>query len=160
MFSKVMSLSICLSVLLACKNVSANNLKQHKNNYKVVATDLLKSIKSKEDIRIVKDKAMKTIELALPVLAAYGKKHPKCKVLTDFIIQNKESIISLTPSQLELNYHDGAALPKFDEECYDIKELVVHPATVVSLSREELNAEKWNQMFDEIEEVLGHFETL
>ena len=160
MLSKVFSLAIILSTLGACKNVSHYDLSKSKKEYQVAASQLLDSIEKKKDSKTIRVQALKTIELAVPVLSSYGQKHPNCEVLTNFIIKKKGEMVKLTPAQLEDMYHEGNALPKYDEECHDIKELVVHPATVVSLLNGKLTKESYEQMFDEIEEVLGHFETL
>ena len=160
MFSKVIPLTICLILTMACKNVSKYDLTHYKMEYKVVATQLLDSIKVKKDVETVRKEALKTIELAVPVLKEYARKYPNCAVLTDFITEKKNEMIQLTPAQLENDYQDGNALPKYDEDCHDIKELIVHPATVISLLNQKVTKESWNQMYDEIEEVLGHFETL
>ena len=67
----------------------------------------------------------------------------------------------LKPGQLETGYHEEQELPSFPDECHDLKELIVHPATVVSLARICSRFKKAKaQMKDEIEEVIGHFESL
>jgi len=60
--------------------------------------------------------------------------------------------------QIERDYHDGEALPKSADHCYNAKELVVHPATVVILAKKKISSKTREQMLAEIDEVIAHLD--
>lgn len=162
MLSKVIiisTLSAFSMATMSCNDKAANL--GAKAEYHSASKELLYKIEKSSDREVISKAAKKVADLASPVLDELVAKNKKCGGIAKFIQEKKLSMYDLKPSQLELDYHDGGALPKFPDECHDLKELIVHPATVVSLAKyaPELTKAK-AQMRDEIEEVILHFEAL
>ena len=69
---------------------------------------------------------------------------------------------SLSLAEIESKWHEGEALPEdADTVCMEAKELVVHPSTVVILSKDNFtSAKNKEQMSDELNEVIEHMSEL
>tara|TARA_B100000886_G_scaffold335856_1_gene293664 strand:- start:407 stop:895 length:489 start_codon:yes stop_codon:yes gene_type:complete len=162
MLSKVFIVSIIIGTLGSVSACSGHKADLGaKANYHSASKELIRTITTSNDAEVIKKAAMNVADLASPVLDQLTAKNKKCAQISDFIQKKKTEMYDMTPSQLESNYHDGKALPSFPEECHDLKELIVHPATVVSLAKYSKDlAKAKEQMKDEIEEVIGHFESL
>jgi len=97
------------------------------------------------------------IKLAVPIMKFKVKQMPECGKMLNFVMSNRVSMQNLTHPQIEDKFHEGTSLPKgFPAKCLDSKELIVHPATVVILSRGTIDKKSKESMHDEIEEVLEH----
>ncbi len=72
----------------------------------------------------------------------------------------KNSLKTISHESLEKDYHHDGALPKAPAECYHTKDLFIHPATVIVLTRDDpsLNDTTKSSINAEISEVLGHTE--
>ena len=163
MLSKQISILSIIFTLISCAshNKAVSGYKAYKPAYKKVASELVAAINSgksskSELIRL----SEQTMAKARPILTAFSKENPKCEALVSFMLENEKSMKSLTPEKIETDYHDGGALPKFADECHDIKEILIHPATVISLANHRSLKQSKEQMFDEMEEVLSHLDTL
>lgn len=162
MLSKAIIISLITVNSVACVACSDKTVNLGaKANYHSASKELLHKIEKSLDRAEISAAAKKVADLATPVLTELVAKNKKCSEIASFIQKKKLSMYDLKPSQLEADYHDGGALPTFPDECHDLKELIVHPATVVSLAKyaPELTKVK-AQMKDEIEEVILHFEAL
>ena len=162
MFRKVIISSVCIS-FIACSSNQGNlsQLSESKSTYKISANKLVKVIR---DVRSTKtdliSASLDTIKVARDVFKDYAKVHPQCENLINFMLKNEKKVLTLKPDKLESDYHDGDALPEHDDKCHDIKELIVHPATVVSLAKFKNLENSREQMFDEMDEVLSHLDAL
>ena len=67
---------------------------------------------------------------------------------------------NISHDTLERDYHHDGALPKAPGECYHTKDLFVHPATVIVLTRDDpsLSVATKSSINAEITEVLMHTE--
>ena len=162
MLSKVITIftmSVIFSVSVACNDkVSTLGAKA---KYHSASKELLFKIDRSNDRTEIAKAAKLVADLATPVLSELVSKNKKCQGISSFIQKKKVSMYDLKPSELEVGYHEGAELPAFPDDCHDLKELIVHPATVVSLAKYAPDLKKAKaQMKDEIEEVIGHFEAL
>lgn len=72
----------------------------------------------------------------------------------------KDELTSIPLAILERDYHHDGALPKAPVECYHVKDLFVHPATVTVLTRDDpaLGDATRNSIKAEIAEVIAHTE--
>lgn len=160
MLSKLPSI-FSLFLLLSCTSTGDKRYTALKADYKTSAEELVGLINSKNpgksELILLSEK---TMAKARPILKEFTKMKPQCAKLVEFMIANESAMKNLTPSVLESDYHEGEALPKFSDECHDIKEILVHPATVISLAKHKSIKESKEQMFDEMEEVLSHLDTL
>ena len=162
MFSKVIISLILMSFMsttIACNDKKV--MIGPKAEYHSASQELLHKISKLESRESISDAAKKVSDLATPLLKDLVAKKPKCAEIASFIQKKKLEMYDLKPVQLEADYHEGAVLPTFPDECHDLKELIVHPATVVSLVKYTSDISKVKErMRDEIEEVMMHFEAL
>lgn len=157
----LISLTIAAMMLTSCANnaTKTSKLNQLVDSYNAQAKNIIKNNKKKASKKLLLSDAKGLINKATPILMAYSKRYPQCKSFLTGVINSAEKMQKLNLSQIEKQYHEGAALPKSDDICYDAKELIVHPATVVILSKmKKLGKDERGQITDEIEEVLGHLE--
>jgi len=149
-----------ISVSCSTTNYKSSELNNMVDSYNEQAKGLIVKNRAKKlNKSAVLNDAKGLIEKAGPILMAYSKKYPQCETFLKGIINSAPKMQKLSLPQIEKMYHEGEALPKSDEICYDAKELIVHPATVVILAKKKrLNKDQRGQITDEIEEVLGHLE--
>ena len=63
---------------------------------------------------------------------------------------------TLTLEEIERDYHADGALPEAPDFCYHAKDLIVHPATVILLTREPDSELTRGRIGAEIQEVRAH----
>ena len=85
---------------------------------------------------------------------------PQCDVYLTKTLELKNSLQKISHDTLEKDYHLDGALPKAPGECYHTKDLFVHPATVLVLTRDDpsLSETTKTSINAEIIEVLAHTE--
>ena len=85
---------------------------------------------------------------------------PQCDEYLAKTLMLKNNLQEISLENLEKDYHHDGALPKAPGECYHTKDLFVHPATVIVLTRDNpvLNEAIKSSIHDEITEVLAHTE--
>jgi hypothetical protein len=90
-----------------------------------------------------------------------GKKKAICRSYFNFVDSRFEEMMTLTLNEIEVGYHEGEKLPETEDECFAVKELVVHPATVFILSKPtQHSSDTRERMKAEIDEVLEHLNLL
>lgn len=67
-----------------------------------------------------------------------------------------DRLSSIDVDELERDYHADGALPQAPGFCYNAKDLLVHPATVVVLARSGDGPEVHRRMAAEMREALTH----
>ena len=85
---------------------------------------------------------------------------PQCDTYLAKTLELKNTLQDISHATLEKDYHLDGALPKAPAECYHTKDLFVHPATVVVLTRDDptLSSETKTSISAEITEVIAHTE--
>ena len=152
---------ILVLLFTSCSTLEKNNYDEAKSDYKKAADKLVSMVNSSDSSKSsIMEQSLLTIDLAKPLMNGYAKRFSNCKILTDFILSKENDILNSTPEKLEVNYHEGNSLPDFDPDCHDIKEVIVHPATVYSLAKFKNLKDSKEQMIDEMEEVLMHLDSL
>ncbi len=154
---KSLCMALCLLFISSC---ASKSIHKDVDQYKEVAERLIMNNDKGAEPMVLKQDAVELINLAKPILKKYTAKNPQCNELLSHIIAKSTFMQNLTLSEIEDKFHDGNGLPKADETCYEPKELIVHPSTVVILSKSKLTTEGREQIKDEIEEVLGHLDIL
>lgn len=149
---------ILISALVMLSACASKPIHKNLSTYEEVAKRLVENNKKGAKASVLKNDAVELIELAKPILNAYGTKNPTCKTLLNHIVSKSTYMQNISLSEIEDKFHDGNGLPKASETCYEPKELIVHPSTVVILSKKKLNKESREQINDEIEEVLAHLD--
>ena len=130
-------------------------------DYEIAAKKLLTNLKNETSkAEEISDRAKELLLLSEDVINSARFRLPQCdEYLTKTMIL-KDILETISLESLEKDYHHDGALPKAPAECYHTKDLFVHPATVVVLTRDDpsLNDATKSSINVEILEVLGHTE--
>ncbi len=154
---KIFALLLIFTVVSCATKNSHNDF----TTYKVAAESFIKLNKNGADSQALNLAAKNLISLANPIINDFKTKYPDCSELLSFVQDNQESMTKLSHEEIERQFHEGESIPQTDNEnCYDPKELIVHPATVVILSRNKMSKDTRVSMTDEISEVLDHMEEI
>ena len=129
--------------------------------YEEEAKSLLKEL-SKENLNNnkVRKKSKELTQKGIYLLKIFNKTLPKCDKYFAAIKKAAHIIPNLKLDQIEKDYHADGALPEnTNANCYHVKDLVVHPATVYAMAKNGLlkDLESFNSAKHEIEEVIAHF---
>ena len=158
------SLLVLILVLISsCAMFSSDKKDLNKNIslYKAKANELVINIKGKKSFGQIRTMSNELLKLGGLVISGYQEKDKTCKAYLEKVLEAQAKMLTLKLEEIEGQYHEGAALPETDKDlCITAKELVVHPATVVILSRLEDNASNRESMEEELKEVINHVEEL
>jgi len=130
-------------------------------DYEIEANKLISALHSPDaNAKDINHKALKLLNLSEVVIESARFRLPQCDDYLTKALALKNELETITHANLEKDYHHDAALPKAPAECYHTKDLFVHPATVVVLTRDDpsLNDVTKSSINAEITEVLGHTE--
>ena len=128
--------------------------------YEIEANKLIDSLEVGADSQTLSSNATALISLSETVIESARFRLPQCDEYLSKTIAIKNEIKDISHERLEKGYHLDGELPKAGEECYHTKDLFIHPATVVVLTRDdpELGTETKESIKAEITEVLAHTE--
>lgn len=130
-------------------------------DYEISARKLIANLDSETiNSDSLNQQATKLLALSETVIDSAQFRLPQCKEYLTKSLALKRLLKTITHEALESDYHHDAALPKAPAECYHTKDLFVHPATVIVLTRDDptLNETTRTSINNEIAEVLGHLE--
>ena len=104
--------------------------------------------------------ASQLLTLSEDVISSAQFRLPQCKEYLEQTLVLKNQLQTITHESLEKDFHHDGALPKAPMECYHTKDLFVHPATVIVLTRDDpsLSDTTKQSITAEITEVLAHTE--
>ena len=130
-------------------------------DYRAGIKQQLKDIKSgsAEDIR----KSAKALtDMGVEIAKAFIKKNKVCEDHVGDAIAAASEMMKISSEEIERDYHHGKKLAKTkNSQCYNAKDLIVHPATNVVLARENgvaLTPSVRDEMRKEIIEVKRHLD--
>ncbi len=128
--------------------------------YEIEANKLIDSLEEGASSQDLSSQASNLINLSETVIESARFRLPQCDEYLSKTIAIKDEIEVISHDRLEKGYHLDGELPKAGEECYHTKDLFIHPATVVVLTRDdpELNKNTKDSIKAEIAEVLAHTE--
>lgn len=100
------------------------------------------------------------LNLSLKVFDSARFRLPQCDAYLAQTMVLTKQLNSISHESLENNFHHDGALPEAPAECYHAKDLLVHPATVLVLTRDDpgLSQATRTSIDGEISEVLTHLE--
>ncbi len=130
-------------------------------DYEIAAKKLINDLESKEsNAKSISEQAKKLLNLSEDVIVSAQFRLPQCAEYLAKTLALKNQLDDMSHDTLEKDYHHDGALPKAPSECYHTKDLFVHPATVIILTRDDpsLNSTTKSSINAEITEVLGHTE--
>jgi|TARA_B110000196_G_scaffold104701_1_gene90949 hypothetical protein len=127
--------------------------------YEIEAKKLVSNLNNSSSADIRKQ-ASTLLELSENVISSAQYRLPQCDEYLAKTLMLKNNLQEISLENLEKDYHHDGALPKAPGECYHTKDLFVHPATVIVLTRDNpvLNEAIKSSIHDEITEVLAHTE--
>lgn len=107
------------------------------------------------------------VEKGNPILTRIAALEKDCKSTLEKVVADSTKMQALKFEEIETQYHQGKALPKAENDlCYEVKEFVVHPATVTVLARKKaskdgsLSKETRDAMDAELAELAYHLENV
>ncbi len=130
-------------------------------DYEIAAKKLITNLETNDsNVETINEQANTLLELSETIIDSAQFRLPQCKEYLAKSLLLKSQLQDISHDKLEKDYHHDAALPKSAPECYHTKDLFVHPATVIVLTRDDpsLNEETKLSIEAEISEVLGHLE--
>ena len=129
--------------------------------YKAKANELVLNIKGKKPFGQIRTMSNELLKIGGLVISGYRERDKSCNDYLNKVLEAQAKMLTLKLEEIEGQYHEGSALPETDKDlCITAKELVVHPATVVILSRLEDNSANRESMEEELKEVINHVEEL
>ena len=132
-------------------------------DYEFAAKKLVDSLNDKTiNAEKINYQANKLLTLSEDVIDSARFRLPQCDEYLAKTLILKDSLKTISHDSLENDYHRDGALPKAPGECYHTKDLFVHPATVIVLTRDDpgLGEKTIGSINAEITEVLAHTEVV
>ncbi len=133
------------------------------SKYEIKARQLVNSLNDNDlDTAVVNLDANELLTLSKSVIESAIFRLPQCDEYLGKTMALESSLMTISHESLEKDYHHDGALPIAPAECYHMKDLFVHPATVMILVRDDnsLNQDTRNIIANEINEVLSHTEVV
>lgn len=132
-------------------------------DYEIAAKKLIRDLKKDSTKAIdTSNQAKALLDLSENIINSAQYRLPQCDEYLAKTLLLKNSLQEISHASLEKDYHHDGALPKAPAECYHTKDLFVHPATVIVLTRDDpaLNETTRASINAEISEVLAHTEVV
>ena len=129
--------------------------------YEIEAKKIIAKLHTKEvNADDIQQKAKKLLGLSEIIIDSARFRLPQCDDYLAKALVLKNRLNKISHTALEKDYHLDGALPKAPGECYQTKDLFVHPATVIILTRDDptLNDATKSSINAEITEVIAHTE--
>ncbi len=129
-------------------------------NYEILAKKLVRMTASGADSVAIRSRATELLELSETVIDSARFRLPQCDEYLRKATDLRDVLANISHARLETDYHHDGALPSAPAECYHAKDLFVHPATVLVLTRDDpaLKDDTKTSITAEINEVLAHTE--
>jgi len=130
-------------------------------DYEIAAKKLIVNLDNESTKAIdISKQAKALLDLSVNVINSAQYRLPQCDEYLAKTLLLKDNLQTISHASLEKDYHHDGALPKAPGECYHTKDLFVHPATVIVLTRDDpgLNEKTKTSINVEISEVLAHTE--
>jgi hypothetical protein len=129
-------------------------------NYEIEAKKLVRMANSGADQQSINSQASKLLDLSEVVIDSARFRLPQCDEYLAKSTALRDSLSDISHERLEQDYHHDGALPEAPAECYHAKDLFVHPASVLVLTRDDpgLTTDTRSSITAEITEVLAHTE--
>ena len=130
-------------------------------DYEIIAKKLVHSLEQDAiNADEINAQANKLLTLSENVIDSARFRLPQCDEYLAKTLAIKDHLNDISHDALEKDYHHDGTLPKAPGECYHTKDLFVHPATIILLTRDDpkLSIKTKSSINAEITEVLAHTE--
>lgn len=145
--------SIVLAVMFSAQSLASDWQKYHDVAVNVVEqSDSLAWEKIQEDSETL-------VVLAKTMLGAFVAKNPACADYVNSALSQTSTMLNASLEEIERDFHaDGKLPPMKKPECYHAKDLLVHPATAVVITKTLDASNRSRKMVKhELVEVIEHF---
>ncbi len=131
-------------------------------SYEFEASKLVDLVNEKQSREPIDMQAQRLIALSEEVLDWARFRLVQCEDYLHKSLELKDLLGEISHDALEKDYHHDGKLPEAPPECYHMKDLFVHPATVIVLTRDDpsLRDQTRESIKAEITEVLAHTEVV
>lgn len=151
---RITALCLVLACPLACQTTSAD--RSDIERYQTGALALLDDLAAGQPLTRIRDRAQHLSELSQTILGDFAVRYPPCGRYLNGALGVMKKLDTLTLEEIERDYHADGALPDAPDFCYHAKDLIVHPATVILLTREPDTELTRGRISAEIQEVRAH----
>ncbi len=130
-------------------------------DYEIEAKKLIRSLQHDGiNANEINEQANQLLNLSENVIDSARFRLPQCDEYLAKTLSLKNRLHEISHDTLEKDYHHDGTLPKAPGECYHTKDLFVHPATVIVLTRDDpsLSLATRSSINAEITEVIVHTE--
>jgi hypothetical protein len=124
--------------------------------------ELLKDISnSKTTATHISAKAKNLVTKGKTLLTDLKNNKKECAAMLTLVLDQAEKMQNLSLAEIEEKFHQGKSLPTSSALCTELKEFVVHPATVVILAKaKSLNKDIRERMTAELDELSVHLDNV
>ena len=130
-------------------------------NYEIAAKKLVANLENDAlELNQINRQASELLAISENIFDTARFRLPQCDEYLAKTLELKTNLHNMSHEKLEKDYHLDGALPKAPGECYHTKDLFVHAATVLVLTRDDpsLSETTMTSISAEITEVLAHTE--
>ena len=124
--------------------------------YEADTLALLERVANGEALDRIEVRAHGLKDLSVEILGGFAVRYPACGPYLRAALRVTTKLDSLSLEEIERDYHADGALPEAPDFCYHAKDLVVHPATVILLTRESDTELTRGRISAEMQEVRAH----
>jgi len=119
----------------------------------------LDTLQTSHNVETIRDAVQALLDLSVPILDDYMSLHPESQAYLRAAKTCLHRLHGLSEEAIEREYHEGTRLPERPEDggtAYHVKDLLVHPATVLILLRDADLDDRRADMVHEIERTQSH----
>lgn len=134
-------------------------LQENLSSYGELLVRSLATLQSSDDVEEIREGIKPLVDRSVPIIDDYKLLHPESREYLRAAKTALHRLRSLTEDAIEREYHEGIRLPERPDDggtAYHVKDLLVHPATVLILLRDGDLAERRADMIHEIERTQSH----
>lgn len=145
--------SFALAVIFSAQTLASDWQKYHD-----VAVNVVEQSESLAWEKIQEDSETLVV-LAKTMLVAFVAKNPACADYVNAALSQTSTMLSASLEEIERDFHADGKLPPMKKlECYHAKDLLVHPATAVVITKTLDASNRSRKMVKhELVEVIEHF---
>lgn len=127
--------------------------------YTKLGNELIGAVEQGDQTTIVSN-ANQMVDYSINLVDRFREQYPECDTYLRAVKDVVPRINTISAEVLEKDYHQDGALGEMPSEtCYHAKDLLVHPASVIALMREQPNG-YLEAVEAEITEVLAHMDAV
>lgn len=143
------------------RQATLERLWHHLNLYEEGMEVALERLEGSDDVEAIREANQALVDLSVPILDDYMLLFPESTAYLRASKRVLHQLYALSEEAIERDYHDGARLPDRPDDggaSYHVKDLLVHPATVLILLRDHPLEDRRVDMLHEIERNQSHLE--